>query len=230
VSAAGATPVLVARSADRLHAAAREVGDESLAVVCDVSDSRSVAEMFETVQRRHGRVDGLVNNAAVAWPHRIEDVTEAEVAAEIGTNFAGPLWTSRAAVPLLRQAGGGDIVNISTESVRDPFPYLGLYAATKAGMEVLTEALARELRDEPIRVCLLVAGRTSGGEFTAHWPAQARRTAEEVWDREGYRARVSGTTPQPPERVAAAVVFVLSQPAGSTIDRISVRSHPASTG
>jgi NAD(P)-dependent dehydrogenase (short-subunit alcohol dehydrogenase family) len=106
------------------------------------------------VAERHGRLDGLVNNAAVAWPHRVEDVTDEELQAEVGTNLVGPLLTARVAVPAIRRSGGGDIVNISTESARDPFPFLALFAATKAGMEVLTEGLARELRAEPIRVTL----------------------------------------------------------------------------
>jgi NAD(P)-dependent dehydrogenase (short-subunit alcohol dehydrogenase family) len=227
---AGAVPVMVARHEARLVESATSVGDPSLAIAADVSDPRSVQRLFAAVDDRYGRLDGLVNNAAVAWPHRVEEVTDDQLQAEVGTNLVGPVLTARAAVPLMRRSGGGDIVNISTESAHDPFPFLALYAATKAGMEVLTEGLARELRAEPIRVCLLVAGRTAGGEFTAAWPADKLRQAQQAWDDLGFRERTSGDAPQPAERVAEAVVFVVSRPAGTMIDRLSVRAHAATAG
>jgi meso-butanediol dehydrogenase/(S,S)-butanediol dehydrogenase/diacetyl reductase len=228
VCAAGGTAVMVARDPERLTAAAGPLGERAVPLPADVSDSPSVGRLIAEVGARFGRLDGVVNNAAVAWPHRIEDVTDEQLTAEVGTNLVAPILLTRAALPLLRRDGGGTIVNISTESVRDPFPYLVLYAATKAGLEVLTEGLARELRDEPVRVCLLVAGRTSGGAFTGHWPEDLRRQAEEAWDRQGYRARTSGTVPQPPQRVAEAVLLMLTQPPGSVVDHISVRAHSGS--
>ncbi|MCW2614500.1 MAG: short-chain dehydrogenase/reductase [Frankiales bacterium] len=228
VADAGGTPVLVARDEDRLRKAAAEVGPSAVALPADVSDSGSVTRLLDAVDTRLGRLDAVVNNAAVAWPHRVEDVTDAQLAAEVGTNLVGPLLVIRAALPLLRRSGGGTIVNVSTESVRDPFPFLALYAATKAGLEVLTEGLARELRGEPVRVCLLVAGRTGGGGFTAHWPADVRREAEAAWDAQGYRARTSGTVAQPPERVAEAVLLMITQPPGSVVDHVSVRAHTGS--
>lgn len=209
-----------------LEQAVVAVGGGAVALTADVSDPDAVRRLMQQVEQQLGRLDGLVNNAAVAWPHRLEDVTDAQIAAEVGTNLVGPLLMARQALPLLRRDGGGTIVNISTESAHDPFPYLALYAATKAGMEVLTQGLAQELRGEPVRVCLLVAGRTSGGGFTDHWPVDVQRQAAAEWDRLGYRARVSGTAPQPPERVAEAVVFVLTRPEGTVVDRLSVRSHP----
>jgi meso-butanediol dehydrogenase/(S,S)-butanediol dehydrogenase/diacetyl reductase len=228
VCAAGGIAVLVARDAERLAAAAGPLGEQAVALAADVSDSAAVTRLMAEVDVRFGRLDGVVNNAAVAWPHRVEDVTDEQLAVEVGTNLLAPVLVIRAALPLLRRDGGGTIVNISTESVRDPFPYLVLYAATKAGLEVLTEGLARELRDEPVRVCLLVAGRTSGGAFTGDWPEDLRAQAEQAWDRQGYRARTSGTVPQPPERVAESVLLMLTQPPGSVIDRVSVRAHSGS--
>lgn len=225
---AGGTAVLVARDVERLRAAAVPLGGRAVALAGDVSDSGAVARLMAEVGARFGRLDGVVNNAAVAWPHLVEEVSDEQLAAEVGTNLVGPVLVIRAALPLLRRDGGGTIINISTESVRDPFPYLVLYAATKAGLEVLTEGLARELRDEPVRVCLLVAGRTSGGAFTDHWSADLRQRAEHAWDSEGYRARTSGTVPQSPERVAAAALLMLTAPAGSVVDRISVRAHTGS--
>lgn len=79
-----------------------------------------------------------------------------------------------------------------------------------------------------MRVCLLVAGRTSGGEFTGRWPAEVSLQAEAAWNSQGYRARTSGTVPQPPERVAEAVLFLLTQPPGSVVDHIAVRAHSGS--
>ena len=96
---------------------------------------------FADVASRLGAPDILVNNAAICLLHRIEEMTDADAQREVATNLMGPLWCARAAIPHMRAAGRGDIVNISSESVRLPFPYLSLYAATKAGLETLSEGL-----------------------------------------------------------------------------------------
>src|SRR5207248_25756 len=80
----------------------------------------------------------------------------------VSTNFLGPVYTCRAAIPLLRAAGGGDIVNTSSESTLDPFPMLSMYVATKAALEMFDRILAEELRDDDIRVTTVVQGTAFG--------------------------------------------------------------------
>jgi len=222
---AGARVALLARDTARLSAAAKEIGDAARAIPADISDPSAVRAAFAAIDQEFGRLDVLVNNAAVAWPHTVADATDEQLHAEVGTNLLAPLYTIRAAIPLLRRSGGGDIINVSTESVTNPFPHLLVYAATKAALETLSAGLIHELSADGIRVTILRAGRTEGGELRLRWDEQARLRAEADWDALGYRARVSGSAGQPPERVADAVVFVASRPQGTMIDVINVRAH-----
>ena len=219
----GASVALLARDKDRLALAADGIAD-SFALRTDVGDPDSVRDAFAQIRRRHGHLDLLVNNAAVAWPHTIEASTDAQLQAEVATNLLGPIYAIREAVPLLRAAGGGHIVNVSTESVLDPFPHLLVYAATKAALETLSAGLVHELKRERIRVTLLRAGRTDGSEFRAHWDPDAAARAEQDWIAGGFRGRISAAVPQPPERIAEAVLFAVTRPEGSMIDVVNVRA------
>ena len=222
---AGANVVMLARDADTLRAAAAPIGDAALPIPTDISEPDSVRAAFAQIEERFGKIDALINNAVVGWPHLIEDVDDEQVRVEVGTNLIGPILTCRSAIPLLRRAGGGDIVNISSESVLDPFPYLVVYATTKAGLEPFTAGLANEVKADGIRVTLLRSGQTQGGEFSARWDPDIKARARELWEAGGYLARIAGQVAQPPERIAEAVVFVLTRPPGSMIDVVSVRAH-----
>jgi short-subunit dehydrogenase len=108
--------------------------------------------------------------------------------------------------------------------VRDPMPGIAVYAATKGALNVLTEALALELRPDGIRVTLLVSGRTDTG-FSSGWDPRRRAKIHSRWDELGFTARVSGTTAQSPDAVARAVCSVLTHPDDSVLDVVSVRSY-----
>jgi NAD(P)-dependent dehydrogenase (short-subunit alcohol dehydrogenase family) len=223
LAAAGATVALLSRPSDHLQQAADALGEHGIAVPVDVGSIDSVRGAFERIGERFGRLDVLVNNAAIGWPHRIEDLSDDELMAEVMTNFVGPIITCRSAIPLLRASDDAHIFNISTEMTADPFPYLVLYGAAKAAVEVLTRGLARELTPDRIRCTILRVGRTEGGEFRLHWPADRRAEAEGVWAELGFRP--TGAVGQPPERITEAILFALSRPKGSIVDVINVRAH-----
>lgn len=223
--AAGAQVAMLARDEARLKEAATAAGEGALPIPTDVSDPDSVRAAFARIEAELGRLDALVNNAVVGWPHRVEEVDDDQVRAEVGTNLVGPILTCRSAIPLLRASGGGDIVNVSSESALDPFPHLVVYAATKAGLETFSAGLAHELKPDGIRVTLLRSGQTEGGEFSAHWDPEVKDRVRREWEAGGYLARVAGQAPQPADRIAEAVTFVLTRPPGSVIDVISVRAH-----
>ncbi len=128
----GATVLLLARGGDRLERTATDLGPRAIPLLTDVGDPGSVDRTFAEVGDRFGRVDILVNNAAVYRPCRVELLSDLDIEQQMRTNFAGPVYTCRAAIPLLRAAGGGDIVNTSSESTLHPFPMLSMYVATKA--------------------------------------------------------------------------------------------------
>jgi meso-butanediol dehydrogenase/(S,S)-butanediol dehydrogenase/diacetyl reductase len=222
---AGANIVMIARNSELLASAAAEIGPQATPIAADVTSPDSVRAAFREIKERFGRIDALINNAVVGWPHLIEDVDDADLLAEVATNFVGPILTCRSAIPLLRAAGGGDIINVSSESVLDPFPHLVVYAATKAGLETFSTGLAGEVKADGIRVALLRSGHTAGGEFSAHWDPDAKAKAVEAWEAGGYLARVAGHEPQPPERIAEAIIFLITRPQGSMVDVISVRAQ-----
>ena len=204
---AGMAVALLARSEDKLTALAGELGDRALAVRGDVGDPESVRNAFTAIGERFGRVDALVNNAGAIGMSLLADVDDAHVTSIVATNLLGPIWCSRAAIPLLDAAGGGDIVNISSRAVELARPYLSVYAATKGGLETFTRTLAAELRPQGIRVSAIRVGPTASeptlasttdvGSVTEDWVARGGPAPE---------------TPAPIESVAEAVLFILSRP------------------
>jgi NAD(P)-dependent dehydrogenase (short-subunit alcohol dehydrogenase family) len=219
----GAGVALVARESDHLRTAAAAL-PEALAVPAELSDPTQVRAAFAAIDTHFGRLDGLVNNAALGLAHRIEDLTDEEISAQVGVNYLAPVYCVRSAIPLLRRNGGGHVVNVSSESAHDPFPYLAIYASTKAGMEVFTHAVRNELRGEHIRVTLLVAGLTNTGGFSGRWDPEVRAAANAAWEEGGYLTRVAGRTPQEPADVAEALVFVLTRPGRTMTDVIWARA------
>jgi NADP-dependent 3-hydroxy acid dehydrogenase YdfG len=226
LAAEGAAVALLARSGSRLETAAQSIGNGALAIPTDVGDPAAVRVAFAEIEERWGRLDLLVNNAAVAWPHRIEAATDAQLESEVSTNLLGPIFVIRAAVPLLRRSDAAHIVNVSSESSHEPFPHLLVYAATKAALEVLSAGLVLELREDRIRVTVLKLGRTLEGEFRSDWDDADRAQAEAMWDTMGYRSRVSGVSPQSADRVVEAILFVTEQPPDSMVDVMHMRGRP----
>src|SRR3546814_3918549 len=135
----------LARPAEGLASRADEFGDAVLACPCDVTVSDAVnAAVAQTVDR-FGRIDVVVANAAVYHPFAFESGSDAIIRSHVDINILGVSWLIRASIPHLR-ATKGQIVAISSESVRMPFPMLALYAATKAAVETLCPGL----RDEQV--------------------------------------------------------------------------------
>lgn len=216
----GARVALIARNRATLDAAVSTIGDAALAVVANVCEPDSVRAAFAEIEREAGRLDLLVNNAAIARLHRVEEASDEDLAAAVGTNFLGVLYCTRAAIPLLR-ASGGVVVNLSSEGVRRPFPLLSVYLATKGAVEMLSLALSEELRSDGIRVTLLRSGGSSAG-FAQDWEPEARRRALELWSERGLLDFVG--RPMAPEAIAESIVHAATRPAGLGVDFLEVRS------
>jgi 3-oxoacyl-[acyl-carrier protein] reductase len=139
--------------AEETVAAITAGGGEAAALQADVADSQAVEAMFAALDRRFGRLDALVNNAGVGT--RIESLTDIDDATwrrTLGVNLDGAFYCIRAAVPRLRAAGGGRIVNISSGAAKTGGMIGAHYAASKAGLLALTAKAARELAREGIAV------------------------------------------------------------------------------
>jgi NAD(P)-dependent dehydrogenase (short-subunit alcohol dehydrogenase family) len=188
-----------------------------------VADPASVRQAFEAVGSDFGRVDFLFNVAGVATPTSIADATDADIAAHVNTNLLAPIYTTRAAIPLLEASGAGDIVNVSSEVTTDLFPLLTLYGTAKAGLEMFSRAMTKELRPHRIRVTLFICGQTDTA-FGHDWSAAQVAAAQAAWAKDGCQLRVSGGRQMEPTAVAEAMVFAVTRPRGQMVDIMQVRS------
>jgi NAD(P)-dependent dehydrogenase (short-subunit alcohol dehydrogenase family) len=214
---------MLARGAERLAAAAEEVGSRAVPLTCDIARPESVREAFARIEERFGRIDALLNVAGVARIRRIEDASDDDIAFVMGVNLLGPIYTTRAAVPLLRAAGGGDIVFVSSEIVTDYLPRMVLYGASKGGLEVFARQMAHELKPEGIRVSRFTSGSVAGTGFGDNFePAEIGAVLPE-WEESGYLTRVAGPG-MDAGWMAEALLFLLTRPRGQMIDVIHVRS------
>lgn len=152
----GESVVLLGRTFSKVRAAAEEIGASAFAVECDVSSPDSVRAAFAAIAEKHPRIDVLINNAAIYEPFNVADARDDQIVGIVGTNLSGPIFCSRAAIPMMEK--GGYIINVSSESVALDFPMLSLYQCSKAGLERFTESLSRELEASGIRVSTVRAG------------------------------------------------------------------------
>jgi meso-butanediol dehydrogenase/(S,S)-butanediol dehydrogenase/diacetyl reductase len=209
----GATVALLARSAERLSEVATTLGASSIALPCDVADPASVRVAFADLAERCGRVDVLVNNAGIIGMSLLEEASDESILSQVATNLIGPMLCTRAAIPLLRAAGGGDVINISSRSVELARPSLSVYAATKGGLETFARTLAAELRPDGIRVSSIRVGPVATAPDVQAGERGSRAVVED-WVARGGPAP---EPPAPPESVADAVVFIATARPGARI-------------
>jgi NAD(P)-dependent dehydrogenase (short-subunit alcohol dehydrogenase family) len=152
----GAKLAICARSAAELDKTAVEVralGAECLAVSADVSDEDSAAAFVKEVEKHYGRIDALVNNAGVMT--RPAPVAEYDVKKwdyTIAVNLRGPFLMVKAVLPIMLRQGGGSIINVSSMIGRGAYANFAAYAASKWGLEGLTQTLAAEVASRKVRV------------------------------------------------------------------------------
>jgi NAD(P)-dependent dehydrogenase (short-subunit alcohol dehydrogenase family) len=225
----GAEVYLLARGADRLKELEQLLGPSAIGIPTDVGDPDSVKASFAEIAKRHNRLDILINNAAIYRPIPFEALPDEEIAVHFGTNLLGPIYTCRAAIPLMRAAGGGEIVNTSSEATIESFAMLSMYAVTKAGLEALGQALRTEFEKEEIRVTTLVQGVAAGeggGSSGWEWDPDHAAAASQRWEEDGILRRISGKHgAQQVDHVADVHLFVVTRPPGQKLDVVRVRSY-----
>jgi 3-oxoacyl-[acyl-carrier protein] reductase len=158
---AGARLMLAARDGDKVAAVAREVGAHAVSQACDVSDYTAVEALVAATRERFGRVDALVNNAGVIEP--IASIADSDPAAwgrNIAINLTGAYHAIRAVLPGMIAAGGGTIVNVSSGAAIRPLEGWSAYCSGKAGLHMLTRAIALETAGQGIRVFGFQPGTT----------------------------------------------------------------------
>jgi len=147
----GASVVLAARNAEALQAAAREVeagGGRALVVPTDVAVSAQVFRLAEEAVNHFGRIDTWVNNAAVSEYGTLEEISLEEIERIVAVNLLGTIYGIKAALPHMKRAGGGAIINIGSVLSDRAVPLQSTYCATKHAVKGFTEAVRMELADE----------------------------------------------------------------------------------
>jgi 3-oxoacyl-[acyl-carrier protein] reductase len=138
----GARVVICGRRADPLErtvAAIEEMGGVALAVQADVSQVEHVERLVSQTLEAYGRVDILINNAGIGGSGRIHEHDVETWDRVMAVNLRGPFLTARAALPLMREQGGGHIINISSESGLEYYQGNGAYGVTKHALNALGE-------------------------------------------------------------------------------------------
>jgi NAD(P)-dependent dehydrogenase (short-subunit alcohol dehydrogenase family) len=188
------------------------------AVEADVADPAAVAALFAAVQRGLGGLDVLVNNAGIAGPTaRVEDVTPDDLQRTLAVNVEGQFNCARLAVPLLKAAGGGTILNLSSIAGRLGFPMRAPYAASKWAVIGFTKSLAIELGETGIRVNALLPGHVDSERFRRVVRAKAEATGRSVDDvRAQFLAPVSLKRNVSADDIANMALY-LASPFGASI-------------
>ncbi len=160
---AGANLMLVARGKKKLESVAESLRDKTRVEVfaMDVSDADACVDVFKKAKFEFGRVDILVNNAGYHARGSVEEVEPDELAKVVDVNLRAPIMLSRIALPYLREAGEGAIINVGSLAGRVVYPGAATYSATKAGLRSFSLALAEELRDSGIKIGLVSPGPIS---------------------------------------------------------------------
>jgi NAD(P)-dependent dehydrogenase (short-subunit alcohol dehydrogenase family) len=157
----------------------RDAGGQADFIECNVGDPEQARAMVDQVTADGGRLDVLVNNAGVgSGGSRIEDVEIADFQRVININLLGPFYCSKYAIPHMRAAGGGAIINIASSFGLIAAPNTGPYAAAKGGLVMLTKQMAVDYSHEGIRVNAICPGYVDtdlGGRRARMAPEDAAR-------------------------------------------------------
>jgi len=213
----------------------RELVDDFLAAnpgatgtVADIGARDDVGCVFADFQKRHDHLDILVNNAGIAGPSApVDEHDEDGWDKCIQVNLSGTFYMTRRAVPLLRQSGGGAIINISSTAALHGYPLRSAYAASKWAMMGLMKTWAMELGPEGIRVNAVCPTSVEGARIDAVIRRDAEQRGlpfEQV--REVYLRQTSMRTFVTPDDVADTILFLASDAAGKISGQsISVDGH-----
>lgn len=221
--ARGARVALLARDAGRLKNAVAALGsDNAMAVVADVCDKAALEAAFAQVTKRWGRIDGVVCNVGYQFARRIEIQPEDEIRRIIDLNLVGAIYTCQVAIPHLRKAGGGRIVNLSSATVRNDneFSHLGLYSACKAAVEHLSKELRHEVKADGIMVTVFSPGAVATGSVANFDPA-ALGEAMQDWLTKGPKFDGAAQA----EEIGAAIANCFEMPPGVAVEFMEVRPN-----
>ena len=203
----GANVFVGERDADLAGKCAKKLRDQGLsadAVVMDVGNDDDIARAMRHVHDRFGRLDVLVNNAAVDYTAPIEDITPEQWDRVLRTNLRGPIMVTRAAVGYMKPRKRGHIVNVASTASKRAWPNASAYHATKWGLLGFSHAMHAELRVHGIKVSAVLPGGMKTPFLLDRFPD------------------IDPNVLQDPINVAQAVRWVLTMPAETVIPEVMV--------
>jgi 3-oxoacyl-[acyl-carrier protein] reductase len=206
--AAGVNVSISARHEDEIETVAAELSKfgsgRCVGFVCDVRDEAHVKSLFANTLAALGGLDILINNAGIGIFAPVETTSSDDFRAVIETNLCGVFYCCHEAIPLLKQRGGGYIVNISSLAGANAHPNMAAYNASKFGLNGFSEALMQEVRHDNIKVSYIMPGSVNT-EFGGDEP-----TPEKSWQLQ-------------PEDIARVVMDLLQYPDRALPSRIEIR-------
>ena len=214
----GAAVALGARREDRLTDLAERIeagGGRALPIAVDVGDEASARGFVERASSELGRLDVLVNNAGVMLLGPIEGADTEQWRRMVDVNLLGLLYCTHAALPLMREQGGGDIVNVSSVAGRFAGPGSGVYNLTKFGVNAFSEALRQEAVPSKIRVVVVEPGYVET-ELQAHNEHPAVLEAiEKSKEKIGEVLKA--------DDIANGILYAVSQPPHVAVNEVLIR-------
>jgi NADP-dependent 3-hydroxy acid dehydrogenase YdfG len=215
---AGAAVALGARRVDRLEAIVSgidESGGRALAVELDVADESSANAFVAEAQSQLGGLDILVNNAGVMLLGPVEGTDTAQWRTMVDVNVLGLLYCTHAALPVMREAGGGHIVNISSVAGRTANAGSAVYNLTKFGVGAFSEALRQEISPAGIRTTIIEPGFVDT-ELQGHNEHPAVREGIE-------KMRESVPEVLQAEDIASAIAYAVTRPQRVDVNEVLIR-------
>jgi len=214
---AGADVAIAARRHDRLDRLASDLektGARVLVLAADLLREDENRRIVADTEAHFGRLDILVNNAGVMLLAPVDGSDPADWRRMLELNVLGPMVSSQAALPGMRERGGGHIVNISSTAGRIANPNVSGYSASKFGIVAFSESLRREVYKDKIRVTVIEPGVVET-ELREHIPHAGTKQAIDAW--------AASMRQLQPEDVANAVLYCVTQPAHVNVNEILMR-------
>jgi NAD(P)-dependent dehydrogenase (short-subunit alcohol dehydrogenase family) len=197
-----------ARRPETLDALVERYPDTFLPLTLDVTDRAADFAAIQQAAEHFGRLDVVVNNAGYGHFGMIEELSEDEARSQLETNLFGALWVTQAALPILRAQGAGHIIQVSSIGGISAFPTVGIYHASKWGLEGFSQALAQEVAGFGIHVTLV-----EPGGFSTDWSGPSASRSEEIAEyaevRTAAASRPSANDPGDPTATRGAILKVV---------------------
>ena len=205
---------ICARDRDEIAEAVAQLSEfgECFGKVCDVRDEEQVKNLLSSCESRFGGLDILINNAGLGYMQKtVEETTSDEFRQTLETNLFGVFYACHHAIPMMKQRGGGYIINISSLAGQNAHPGMAAYNASKFGLNGFSEALMQEVRHDNIKVSYICPGsvNTYFGDDTPGpekaWQLQPEDIADVVsglltMDERALPSKVEIRPSKPPKR------------------------------